>query len=78
MLVDASDLRCDESLLTGESKPVAKGRTVGGSPDETPSSMLLLAGSLVTRGRAQGIVTATGTASSSLRMAGSSLSIPML
>lgn len=61
MLVDASDLRCDESLLTGESKPVAKGRTVGGSSNEPPSSMLL-AGSLVTRGRAQGVVTATGTA----------------
>ncbi|MGO6814048.1 cation-translocating P-type ATPase [Rhizobium brockwellii] len=61
-LVDASDLRCDESLLTGESKPVPKGRIVEGSSDETASSMLLLAGSLVTRGRAQGVVTATGTA----------------
>ncbi len=59
-LVDASDLRCDESLLTGESMPVSKGRTVEGSSDETRSALLLLAGSLVTRGRAKGVVTATG------------------
>ncbi|WP_112908105.1 cation-translocating P-type ATPase [Rhizobium leguminosarum] len=59
-LVDASDLRCDESLLTGESMPVSKGRTVEGSSDEIHSALLLLAGSLVTRGRAKGVVTATG------------------
>ncbi|MBY5410881.1 HAD-IC family P-type ATPase [Rhizobium leguminosarum] len=62
MLVDASDLRCDESLLTGESMPVPKGRSVEGSSEETRNCLLLLAGSLVTRGRAKGVVTATGTA----------------
>ncbi len=43
------DLQCDESLLTGESLPVKK----------IPGT-IAFAGSVVTRGRGQGIVTATG------------------
>lgn len=44
-----TDLQCDESLLTGESIPVKKAREGA-----------CFAGSVVTRGRGQGVVTATG------------------
>lgn len=50
-LLEQTDLQCDESLLTGESFPVKK----------TVRSMVF-AGSLVTRGRGSGLVTATGLA----------------
>jgi P-type Ca2+ transporter type 2C len=52
-LVDACDLVCDESLLTGESVPVAK-RV---SADRVARAF---AGTMVTRGRGTGVVTATG------------------
>jgi P-type Ca2+ transporter type 2C len=52
----ASALEVDESLLTGESLPVAK--TAG---DPGPDGQVW-SGTLVTRGAGQGLVTATGTA----------------
>ncbi|KXF75958.1 HAD family hydrolase [Paramesorhizobium deserti] len=51
-LFQTEDLQCDESLLTGESAPVKK--TVG------EKQVTAFAGSMVTRGRARGLVTATG------------------
>lgn len=48
-LLDCNDLQCDESLLTGESMPVKKAGDAG-----------CFGGAVVTRGRGQGIVTATG------------------
>ncbi|MDM7924077.1 MAG: cation-transporting P-type ATPase [Pyrinomonadaceae bacterium] len=60
-LVEAANLRTDESTLTGESMPVEKG-TIPSRP-ETPlaeqSSMIFL-GTNVTAGKAVAIVTATG------------------
>ncbi|MFZ3322827.1 MAG: cation-translocating P-type ATPase [Usitatibacter sp.] len=60
MLVQANDLQVDESLVTGESVPVAK------------TSEAVLAGTLVARGTGQAIVTATG-AKSELGKIGNSL-----
>ncbi|MGE0660628.1 MAG: cation-translocating P-type ATPase [Reyranellaceae bacterium] len=54
-LVGAADLQCDESLLTGESAAVRK--TAG---DGRERHSLAFAGSTITRGRASGVVTATG------------------
>lgn len=51
-------LRCDEAMLTGESEPVAKEPAEGGDD----SGNYAYAGTLVTRGRAIGVVTATGSA----------------
>ena len=60
-ILDARDLRVDESLLTGESVAVEKG--VGGAlPPETPVAdrwTMAFAGSTVTFGRATGVVVAT-------------------
>ena len=61
-ILDARDLRVDESLLTGESVAVEKG--VGGAlQPETPVAdrwTMAFAGSTVTFGRATGVVVATG------------------
>lgn len=56
-LVSSSDLQCDESLLTGESAAVKK--TVG---DARGRRSLAFAGTTITRGRASGVITATGLA----------------
>lgn len=59
VLLESADLRCDESLLTGESRPVTKrARNAGTALDA--ADVVVLAGTLVTRGRGLGIVQATG------------------
>jgi Ca2+-transporting ATPase len=54
-LVSTDDLQCDESLLTGESAAVKKTAGEGGD-----RRSLAFAGSTITRGRASGVVIATG------------------
>ena len=59
VLVEALDLRCDESLLTGESAPVAKHAAKAGATDAARNTQAF-AGTAITRGRGRGIVAATG------------------
>ncbi len=62
-LVEARGLEVDESLLTGESLPVAKRSSV--LPEATPvveRANMAYAGTVVTRGRGRGYVVATGDA----------------
>jgi Ca2+-transporting ATPase len=61
-LLEAEDLRCDESLLTGESAPVKKAPQAGGVDREAARQGMAFAGSMVTRGRGAGVVEATGLA----------------
>jgi P-type Ca2+ transporter type 2C len=63
-LIEAADLRLDESSLTGESLPVTKDPTVV-LPAETPlagRSNLVHMGTAVTHGRGRALAVATGTA----------------
>lgn len=60
ILLKADDLLCDESLLTGESRPVRKSIGFPGAALGDRQAGMVLAGTLVTRGRATGRVTATG------------------
>lgn len=62
-LIDEDDLQVDESLLTGESINVAKDATYVSSDVDEPigdRKNMLYAGSMVTKGRARGVVTAVG------------------
>ena len=64
-LMEAIDLRCDESLLTGESLPVKKKVAT-----QTQRDAMTFAGSMVTRGRGVAEVTATGLATEVGKIAG--------
>jgi magnesium-transporting ATPase (P-type) len=62
-LISAAALRIDESMLTGESVPASKGtEPVGEAAALGDRSCLAFTGSTVARGRARGVVVATGTA----------------
>jgi magnesium-transporting ATPase (P-type) len=61
-ILSAAGLEADESLLTGESLPVAK-RAEPPVPEDTPVAErtdVLFAGTIVPRGRASGVVVGTG------------------
>ncbi|MCV2367872.1 cation-translocating P-type ATPase [Roseateles oligotrophus] len=58
LLLQANDLQCDESLLSGESLPVAKRPWVAGESAAEPHRVF--AGSLVVGGQGRARVTATG------------------
>ncbi|MFQ6184781.1 cation-translocating P-type ATPase [Sinorhizobium meliloti] len=61
-LLSATDLVCDESLLTGESAPVHKPSSIVEAAPGKDGRSMAFAGTLVTRGRGQGVVAATGAA----------------
>jgi Ca2+-transporting ATPase len=61
-LLETHTLDVDESMLTGESTVVRKNATPQGTEQNPPedTSVLVFAGTIVTRGRAQAVVIATG------------------
>jgi P-type Ca2+ transporter type 2C len=70
-LVESEGLAVQEALLTGESLPVEK--AIEAVPSETPlaeRTSMAFAGTAVTRGRATGLVTATGASAEVGRVAG--------
>jgi P-type Ca2+ transporter type 2C len=62
-IAQASNLSIDESMLTGESAPVAKHAPETGEPAGPGESSQAFSGTLVTQGTGRGLVTATGPAS---------------
>jgi len=62
LLIDGEDLSVDESMLTGESLAVMKDARAEPSVNAPLAERVnqLFAGSVITRGRARGLVTATG------------------
>jgi len=74
-LTGATNLSVDESLLTGESQPVAKDATRVLESDAVLAERanMAFAGTLVRRGRARGVVVATGLGTELGRIAGSVL-----
>ncbi len=71
-LLDAPALRCDESLLTGESKAVAKeaATVLEATTGLADRLNMAHAGTLVTFGRGTGVVVATGAGTTVGRLAG--------
>jgi P-type Ca2+ transporter type 2C len=59
-LVEVEDLRCDESLLTGESLPVTKERSTAQPEGAGGRRGLAFAGTTIIRGRGKGVTIATG------------------
>ena len=70
-IVEARDLRVDESALTGESKPVAKQTSALDDEQAVPGDQVSMAfaGTTVVRGRGRGVVVRTGDASELGRIA---------
>lgn len=71
-LLDSAALRADESSLTGESMPVAKdaGALLSGDTELGDRATMVHAGTLITAGKAKGVVVATAQATELGRIAG--------
>jgi Ca2+-transporting ATPase len=76
-VLHATALECDESLLTGESVPVAKSaEPVPAAAAAAERRDMLLMGTVATRGQARALVTATGRDTELGRVAGAVRRIP--